>query len=97
MAKNHHLPFLLFVENKKTTRSLIAQHVSYILLFIFLQLLEPVRKKFKSPELQRLCKLAYPEPKKASKYSCISSYELNKEENQTKSQLSHDIRPSRTG
>lgn len=33
------------------------------------KLLEPIRKKFQTPELQKLTKLAYPEPKKASK--CI--------------------------
>ena len=35
---------------------------------LFFKLLEPIRKKFQTPELQKLTKLAYPEPKKASMF-----------------------------
>ena len=34
-----------------------------------LKLLDPIRKKFQTPELQKLMKQAYPAPKKASKWT----------------------------
>ena len=36
---------------------------------VFPKLLDPIRKKFQTPELQKLTKLAYPEPKKESMYA----------------------------
>ena len=36
---------------------------------VFPKLLDPIRKKFQTPELQTLTKLAYPEPKKESMYT----------------------------